>query len=591
MLWRSVVGKLWFTILLLVSFVLAFLTILLTGYFETYYEKEVERRITENAERVVKMVHEDISEDLLHKFATSLMTSQARMTIVKEDGSVWRSDSHSFVSELSLEEIKENDELAKAFTERTKVITLLESSSESDQFASQHQVVIAMPISISGMDTVIIQHSLQEVENTSNHMIKFIFLSAGFAIILTTIFSFFLSTRITEPLRKMKEVAAEVATGKYDAKIPIVSKDEIGDLARAFNQMGRKLQFNINALKQQKAQLSSILSSMADGVITLSQKGEILLTNPPAQQFMQTWFLERGMQQLNNRNLPDELVQLFHNVVETESEQVIEVDMTKGNWVIIMTPLYNQTKVRGAVAVLRDMTEERRLDKMRTDFIANVSHELRTPMVMLQGYSEAILDGIASTEEEQHELVQIIYEESLRLGRLVNELLDLARMESGRVQLNMEEMNIQAFVEKITRKFQGIAKDKNIHLEATFMNDVTTHVFDGDRVEQVLTNLIDNAIRHTPDEGSVTLFVEEKQEGIQFQVTDTGSGIPEEDLSYVFERFYKADKARTRGRAGTGLGLAIAKNIVDAHAGKISVTSVYGEGTTFTVFLPNKEIG
>jgi two-component system, OmpR family, sensor histidine kinase ResE len=583
MLWRSVVGKLWSTILILVSFVLAFLTILLTGYFEAYYEKEVERKITENAERVVKMIHEDVPEDLLHTIVTSLMTSEAQATIVKNDNSVWTSPQSTFHGTISLEEIQEDDELAKVFTDRTKVMKLMKPS----QSVEEQQLVIAMPVSIPGTDAVIIQHSLEEVEETSSHMIKFIFLSAGFAIILTTIFSFFLSTRITGPLRKMKEVASEVATGKYDAKVPIVSQDEIGDLARAFNQMGRKLQFNMNALKQQKEQLSSILSSMADGVITLGQKGEIVLTNPPAQKFMQTWFQENGRQQINNRNLPDELVELFHNVVETESEQVIELDMVKGNWVIIMTPLYNQTQIRGAVAVLRDMTEERRLDKMRTDFIANVSHELRTPMVMLQGYSEAILDGIASTKEEQHELVQIIYEESLRLGRLVNELLDLARMESGRVQLNIEEMDIPSFVEKITRKFQGIAKDKAIYLEAIYRNKVTTHLFDGDRMEQVLTNLIDNAIRHTPDHGKVTLFVEEKPNGIHFEVTDTGSGIPEEDLQYVFERFYKADKARTRGRAGTGLGLAIAKNIVDAHAGDISVTSVYGERTTFTVFLPN----
>jgi two-component system, OmpR family, sensor histidine kinase ResE len=588
MLWRSVVGKLWSTILLLVSFVLAFLTILLTGYFETYYEKEVEREITENAERVIKMMHEDVPEDLLHSIVTSLMSAQARITIVENDGEIWRSEQSPFLSELSLEELKQDEDLEKVFTERTKVVKLIKPSSTSSLYQSvkEQQVVIAMPVSIPGTDAVIIQHSLQEVEETSNHMIKFIFLSAGFAIILTTIFSFFLSTRITSPLRKMKKVAAEVATGKYDAKIQIVSQDEIGELARAFNQMGRQLQFNMNALKQQKEQLSSILSSMADGVITLGQKGEVVLTNPPAQTFMQTWFQENGRQQLNNRNLPDELVELFHNVVETESEQVIELDMAKGNWVIIMTPLYNQTQIRGAVAVLRDMTEERRLDKMRTDFIANVSHELRTPMVMLQGYSEAILDGIASTEEEQHELVQIIYEESLRLGRLVNELLDLARMESGRMQLNIEEVEIPAFAEKMIRKFQGIAKEKEICLDATFVNDVSTHSFDIDRVEQVLTNLIDNAIRHTPHEGRVTLFVEETADGIQFQVTDTGSGIPEEDLPYVFERFYKADKARTRGR-GTGLGLAIAKNIVDAHTGDIHVTSVYGEGTTFTVFLPH----
>lgn len=162
-----------------------------------------------------------------------------------------------------------------------------------------------------------------------------------------------------------------------------------------------------------------------------------------------------------------------------------------------MTPLYNQTKIRGAVAVLRDMTEERRLEKMRQDFIANVSHELRTPMVMLQGYSEAILDDIVQTKEEIDEFVQIIYDESVRLGKLVNELLDLARMESGHVELHIGEVDIHPFVEKIGRKFQGIAKDKEVELTVDFRNQIEEYAFDADRMEQVLTNLIDNAIRHT----------------------------------------------------------------------------------------------
>jgi two-component system sensor histidine kinase ResE len=256
-----------------------------------------------------------------------------------------------------------------------------------------------------------------------------------------------------------------------------------------------------------------------------------------------------------------------------------------------MTPLYNQTKIRGAVAVLRDMTEERRLEKMRQDFIANVSHELRTPMVMLQGYSEAILDDIVQTKEEINEFVQIIYDESVRLGKLVNELLDLARMESGNVELHIGEVDIHPFVEKIGRKFQGIAKDKEVALTVDFQNPIEQYPFDADRMEQVLTNLIDNAIRHTNAGGHVTLVINTINNGLTFEVQDSGAGIPEEDIPFLFDRFYKADKARTRGKkGGTGLGLAIAKNIVQGHDGKIAVSSVVGEGTTFSVYLPNRII-
>ncbi|MDF2859513.1 MAG: histidine kinase, partial [Neobacillus sp.] len=252
------------------------------------------------------------------------------------------------------------------------------------------------------------------------------------------------------------------------------------------------------------------------------------------------------------------------------------------------SPLYSNRFIRGAVAVIRDMTEERQLEKMRKDFIANVSHELRTPISMLQGYSEAIVDDIAESQEEKKEMAKVIYDESLRMGRLVNELLDLARMEAGHIQLMIEDVNLSSFLNRIVHKFQGLARENDIHLGVEIENDIPDISFDPDRIEQVLTNLIDNAIRHTPEGGSVKLTGSMDEIGVRVEVSDSGSGIPEEDLPFVFERFYKADKARTRGRTGTGLGLAIAKNIIDAHRGHISVQSKIGQGTTFSFLLPRK---
>lgn len=285
--------------------------------------------------------------------------------------------------------------------------------------------------------------------------------------------------------------------------------------------------------------------------------------------------------------LPANVVHLFQTVVETETERSAELKIQGKTWVILMSPLYNQTKIRGAVAVLRDMSEERKLDKSRKDFIANVSHELRTPISMLQGYSEAIIDDIASTDEEKKEIAQVIYDESLRMGRLVNELLDLARMEAGHVQLHLESVAMVEFTERVLRKFQGLAKEKHIKLSLNGkIEDEFEAMIDSDRMEQVLTNLIDNAIRHTDDYGEVKLHLDKSQSEIHLSVQDTGAGIPKEDLPFVFERFYKADKARTRGKSGTGLGLAIAKNIVEAHQGIIAVESELNEGTTFFIKLP-----
>jgi two-component system sensor histidine kinase ResE len=588
--WRSVVGKLWFTILLLVSCVLFILTILLLKFFENYHVQEAEQELTQLATKVAEVMEEYRDEKLARSIAWTLVGDMSKAVIIADDHHYWYSSTNAQLRNLPLSLIQKDKDLKTVFTEQKKVkkkTYLPNVQAGADRYGELLIVGVPLKTADGKHGAVFIYQSLKVVEDTTKQTTKFIFLAAFIAIVLTTVFAFFLSTRITAPLRKMRQAAFEVARGKFDTKVPILTHDEIGELAMAFNQMGRRLQFNINALNQEKEQLASILSSMADGVITFNRDGEILITNPPAERFLQAWYFEQGNEGEAMAPLPPQVKELFARVVSEEKEQMAEVALQGRTWVILMTPLYNQTAVRGAVAVLRDMTEERRLDKLRKDFIANVSHELRTPIAMLQGYSEAIIDDIAATDEEKKEMAKVIYDESLRMGRLVNDLLDLARMEAGHMTLNYETVEIGPYIERIIRKFQGLAKEKQIHLSAELKDEIVQLTIDPDRIEQVLTNLIDNAIRHTDENGMVKVIVERSGDGVTIHVQDSGSGIPEEDLPFVFERFYKADKARTRGRSGTGLGLAIAKNIVEAHKGTISVHSKLHEGTTFTFYLPN----
>src|SRR5699024_2208422 len=308
-------------------------------------------------------------------------------------------------------------------------------------------MIVGTPVEDKG--AVFVYQALDVIDQTKAETTKIIFLAAGIAIVLTTIFAVFLSTRITAPLIKMREAALDLTRGEFNTKVPILTHDEIGELAIAFNRMGRQLNFHINALRQEKEQLSGILSSMADGVVTLNRNGEMIVTNPPADRFIDDWYFENNIPISEKNNMPNELNVMLQEVIETEKEVLEEISLQGRNWVMIMTPLYDQSYVRGAVAVVRDMTEERRLDKLRKDFISNVSHELRTPISMLQGYSEAIVDDIAETKEEKNELAQIIYEESLRLSRLVNDLLDLGRMEAGHEQLRKEQIDVQSYINRI----------------------------------------------------------------------------------------------------------------------------------------------
>ena len=584
MFWRSVVGKLAITILLLVSFVLFILTILLLEFFEGFHVQEAEKAMVQSATKMSMLVEEHDEKSLITEMVEQVKDPTSRVIIYFEDGEIWASKTTN-QHLLNLDEItpENNPNLKKVITDRqpyNEKMTILEDESEI--------MVVGTPISHKD-GAIFVFQSLDVINQTKAETTKIIFVAAAIAIVLTTIFAFFLSTRITAPLIQMREAAIDLAKGEFNTKLPVLTHDEIGELAIAFNRMGKQLNFHINALRQEKEQLTSIVNSMADGVVTLTREGKIIVINPPAEQFIQDCYFENNVRfDEYDDQLPEDLRLILQQVIKEEKEVLQELNLQGRDWVMIMTPLYDNSYVRGAVAVIRDMTEERQLDKLRKDFISNVSHELRTPIALMQGYSEAIVDDIAESSIEKNELASIIHEESLRMGRLVNELLDIGRMEAGHIELNLEAIEVDQFIARIYKKFIGMAEENNIQLRLTKEIETNIITIDQDRIEQVFTNLIDNALGHTKPGGFVHILVRSKDRYFYVEVEDNGSGIPEEDLSFIFERFYKADKSRTRNnkKKGTGLGLAIAKHIVSAHEGTIQVKSKVNEGTTFSFKIP-----
>ncbi|NUU75770.1 HAMP domain-containing protein [Paenibacillus xylanilyticus] len=419
---------------------------------------------------------------------------------------------------------------------------------------------------------------------------------------LTTFFALFLFTKITQPMQQLIQAANAIRKGNYGTRLSLVTSDEIGELANTFNHMAAQLEDNIRSLNHEKEHLASVLRSMTDAVVTFDGEGKVILTNPPGEKIMQAWCdldwaQDEEGQEMNkgensSRDVPEPLVPLFKLVMEHGGDQSSNVHVQQGVWSVQMTPLYADSVVRGAVAVLRNVTEEVRLEKMRRDFVANVSHEIRTPLSMMQGYSEALLDGMAASPEESEELIQVIHDESLRMGRLVKDLLDLARMEAGHTDMAMKEVDLVELLERVYRKFSVRSKEQDIrlHFECNLPSLVLQQA-DEDRLEQVFTNLLDNAFRHTPPDKNVIIaakLLEDHRTSVaKVSIKDEGAGIPTSDLPFIFERFYKADKARVRGESvGTGLGLAIVKNIVDAHHGIIQVNSTLGEGTEFILQFP-----
>ncbi|MBB3109244.1 two-component system sensor histidine kinase ResE [Paenibacillus phyllosphaerae] len=445
----------------------------------------------------------------------------------------------------------------------------------------------------------LLQYIDMQFENS--HQVKVLFVYTGIiGFLLSTFFAFFLSTKITQPLIQMKKAADLIAKGEYRTRVPVRSNDEIGDLADTFNHMAEELDTLIRDLSHEKDHLASVLRSMGDAVVTFDAEGNVILSNPPGQQLLDRWNAmdwteaadATGKYRMRNQ-VPVPIFEIYRNVLRKGRDMSDKVHVQSGAWSIVMAPLKSNDAVRGAVAVMRDVTEETKLEKLRRDFVANVSHEIRTPLSMLQGYSEALLDDIAGSPEERRELAQVIHDESLRMGRLVKDLLDLARMEAGHLEMSPVSLDLTDLLKRVHRKFNVYAKERGIALELVLAQDeLHLGAGDEDRLEQVLTNLLDNALRHTSTGASIRLsgrYTEiEIKHYVQIQVEDEGEGIPSEDLPFIFERFYKADKARKRGASsgGTGLGLAIVKNIMEAHRGRITADSKVGKGTTFTLLLP-----
>lgn len=557
---NSIVTKLWLTILVLVSVILFIVSVLMLEFFNSFHIDQERGHLAKLGGQVQSV--------LLNEGDTSQTIDQIievyGANYILENGTT-RSNFGDQVDGLIVELKRQDWETYQAVGETA----IGNFSSFDDQAALAYRTTFSLS---TGQYTLYLLEPLDAISSANAGARTIILWTVASAIIVTTVFAFFLSTRITAPLRAMRDAVNKTGEGQFDLRLETKTRDEIGELAASFNAMSSQLSKYVNALDRERLQLASILRSMADGVITLDRHANVIVTNPQASPLLQD-------------GQPHEVVlSLYEEVMEGTSEKTIEVKQDERYYTLTVTPLVGEDDFEGAVVVIRDTSESHRLDKMRTDFVANISHELRTPLVTLQGYSEAIIDGITESDEATKEFASIIYDESLRLARLVNDLLDLARIESGKETMHFTSFDIGDFLPRVMRKFNQMASEKEIRLQTDAPHRLIEA--DGDRLEQVFTNLIGNAIAHT-DSGEIRIEATEETEGLRIQLTDTGHGIPKEDLPFVFERFYKADKARTSGsKTGTGIGLAIVKNVVDAHHGKVSVSSTLGVGTTFEIYLP-----
>lgn len=424
-------------------------------------------------------------------------------------------------------------------------------------------------------------------------------LAFGSAFLIAVGLSVWLARGLTKPLSDMATAARQLAAGNHSVRLQTSSRDEVGLLADTLNHMTNELRSKIEELSEDRAQLLAMLTSMVEGVMVLDYKGRILQVNPALERMFGVTRAEaRGRQSSEVFGHP-KLNALVSTVLAQRTGQEDEIILTpSGRCLDVEASVAGgeQDNEACAVLVFHDITELRRLENIRKDFVANVSHELRTPLTSIKGYVEALLDGGRDDPETSVRFLDIILKQSDRLNLILEDLLQLSKIESGQVQFKQEPLHIGSVVERTIAMVKPLADKKHHRLSSQISADLPLISGDQERLVQVLANLVDNAIKYTPEGGLITVAArripvakntaDEQRDGIELTVTDTGIGIPERDRPRVFERFYRVDKARSRELGGTGLGLAIVKHIVEGHGGQVWVEGNVPTGSRFVVRLP-----
>ena len=441
---------------------------------------------------------------------------------------------------------------------------------------------VAVPImadgKIAGMARVSLP--LTEINESLGHINRMIISGTTIAALIAILLAIQVSRSTTEPLKKLTQMSKRMAHGELDQKTQVTSRDEVGELAEAFNLMAAKLKDMVTALTNERDKITAILSTMGDGILVIDSMSEVTMVNRAAERLFKLSENEATGHVFIEVVRDHELDGIMQRCLKTGEQQIgmVETEPRRQFLRMIATPLGN-----GSLVLLQDITELRRLETVRRDFISNISHELRTPIASLKVLSETLQEGAIDDKVVAQDFLHKIDTEVDRLTQMVNELGELSRIESGEFPLKIEPVDIKEIITRVAERLRPQAERGGLSPKVDIPHGLAKALADEERVEQVLVNLVHNAIKFTSPGGRITISTEVEGDSILISVADTGVGIPADDLPRIFERFYKADKARSGG--GTGLGLAIAKHIVEALGGKIWVESIEGRGSTFTFTL------
>ena len=421
-----------------------------------------------------------------------------------------------------------------------------------------------------------------------------IFVSSSLiAIVLVIIITFLISQGITKPIAEMKKQTEKIAEGNYTGEVKIYSDDELGQLGQAINDLSFKIKEAQENSESERQRLDSVLRHMSDGVIATDRRGRIVIMNTAALDILNLKSEKViGIPLLSILPLEEKVT--FRELLETQHERLIHLEEDGEDSIVQCEFSVIQREsgfISGLVCVLTDVTEQQKIERERRNFVSNVSHELRTPLTSIKSYTEALVDGAWENKEIAPGFLNVIETETDRMMRMITDLLNLSRMDQNRFGLEKEFINMNELVLHIVNRFEMVLqsepyRDKNYRI----LTDITQRdlwvELDQDKITQVLDNIINNAIKYSPDGGRIIVRLMETHTDIIVSVSDEGLGISRKDIPHLFDRFYRVDKARSRAMGGSGLGLAIAQEVIQLHGGKIWVNSIENKGSTFFVSLP-----
>jgi len=509
---------------------------------------------------------------------------KSRVTIIDTKGRVLVDSEKSLEEALSMDNHADRPEIKLALSGLTG------QEIRYSPTLKINMLYVAVPIktkgSISG--AVRLALPLANVEKMLKGIRNAIIFSIIFALGLAFVLGSLLTAGIIKPINKIIHISRKFSSGDFTHRIYHDSKDEIGELAATLNKMSEDIENKIKEIKTQNQELSAVFNSMIEGVIVIDRSGRIVSVNQTVEKIFGIIGREAEgrifLEAVRNNGIA-EVIDTVIKEGKPVSKEIALIFPVSRTFEISATPIFDNEAVSGCLVVIHDITEIRRLETVRSDFIANVSHELKTPLTSIKGFVETLLEGALSDNENSRNFLKIIQDHAERMNCMVDDLLSLAHLESKDITLQRSSFNLRHQLEELIPGLRSQLKKKNIEIRNELPADISVTA-DKNRIQQVFTNLIDNAIKFNKDNGWIKVYGQEINGKMKICIEDSGAGIPQKDISRIFERFYRIDKARSRELGGTGLGLSIVKHIIELHNGSVGVESTEGFGSKFWFILP-----